>query len=316
MEDKIRDKVVRAYDGVVLDNALRQSAKNKILAKERGRGKQKIIYCIVAAAAVVIFVLGNVMLIRLNLGHNKEAPVTETSSGGDENKSKDNHSQMFLADIQSREDLDIFALASNSYVLELQKEFYVAISCYDENGAECPPQSGRTAKIEYAYLRFGEQEAGEKTYQKNFAVDTLTVQDTAWKNIGAVYINDDWYEVRESAKEGVDHYYNIFNITSPEKSSYARHPEDAETTEHIRSNVIFFVAQAEGENGCLTVGRIENDDDEAKTGHPEIDSRQAPDYVLTYAKVSDAAKIKTSSVKSMGEHLFGDGHSLEEGKDI
>lgn len=271
MEDKIRDKVIHAYDGVVLEDTLRQKAKNKILEKARVGEKKKVTYGIVAAAAVaIIFILGNILLIRLNLGRKENVPVTETES-------KNSNTEVSLADIQSHEDLDIFALASNSYVLELRDEFYVAISCYDENGEKCRPESGITAKIEYAYFWFDEQ-------QKNFAVGVVTAQDMSRKNIGAVFINGDWYEVWDSAKEGDDHYYEVFNITSPEKSSYARHPEDAETTEYIRSNTIFFAETGE-DDGYLTVGRIEGGDDAEKTGYVTVDSRQALEKLIAQQDV-------------------------------
>lgn len=68
------------------------------------------------------------------------------------------------------------------------------------------------------------------------------------------------------------------------------------------------------QDGLLYEFRFE--EEKAGENFPLHASYPAPDYVLTYAKISSAVKIKTSSVKSMGEHMFGDGHSLEEAKDF
>lgn len=464
MEDKIRDKVIHAYDGIVLEEKLKRQAEKTLFEKAKKGSRTRYIYGVAVAAAVVILVFVNIMLIRFNLGHGEHLPVTGTTSNVSKEETIRNIQMKELDEVQTPEELKALADSSNAYVLELESNFYIAVLCYGQNGEPCLPSDNMTTKIKHTYFWFNDtSEKPEKMYGVERTGDK-------WKSLGAVFINDDWYEVWDSSKEGADHYYEIFNITSPHKSSYARHPEDGETTEYIRSNATFF-ARLAAEDGALywQVGdNIESGTDyssksfcekyswdeqctkdmtmrdiyvaenwigkkvsqfnglerffkeavqkESVTGDlsgagstgnayqtdyyfecagfrvsaelgsdeiisvalitehdyvtenvwigmdmeqvrknmgmneeayfeyggnmfaaverdgllyefqfqkekigenlPPYASYPAPDYVLTYAKISDAAKIKTSSVKSMGEHLFGDGHSLEEGKDI
>lgn len=253
MEDQIRDKVVCAYGGVVLEEELKRQAKRNILEKAQRGGRRKFIYGVVAAAAVVIFVLGNMMLIRFNLRHGENVPIMETTSSAEE-ETTGNIQAKALGDIQTLTELEELSFAANSYVWNLENNFFVAILCFDENGEACLPKSNMTARIEYAYFLFDESGVKLKEWQENFDIESKEYQ-----SIGAVFLNGDWYEVRDSKKNGSEHYYEVYNVTSPEKSSYARHPEDEETVYRISSNTYYFARYAEDGNGYMKVGVLDNE---------------------------------------------------------
>lgn len=271
MEDKIRVKVINAYGGIVLEESLKRRAKGALIKKAQKSGRTKFLHGIMAAAAVVIVVFLNIMLIRFNLGH-EEMPIEAVST---ENKGQTIRTVEMkeLDEIQTPEELKKLAESSNAYVLELENSFYVAVLCYDRNGEPCFPGNNTTATIEYVYFDFEKQNADEK--------GTFTVEDMSKKNVGVVFWDGDWYEVWE---EGLDFYYELYNITSPHRSNYPRYPEDEETMAYIRANTVFFAGKAE-EDGYLTVGRMERADDGEKLDYPDIDSRRTLENLIAQSDV-------------------------------
>lgn len=254
MEDKIRNKVRKAYDGIVLEEGLKRRAKEKILQRAQADGRRKIIYGVAAAAAVVLLIAGNFMLIRFHAEHEEKIPATEAQPTDEQQETVIDVSIRELSEIRTLEELEEMTFSPNCLVRELENKFYVAVLCYDENGEPCPRKGDNTAGIEYAYFLFDESGAKLKEWQ-----DTFDIENNGYQSIGAVYINDDWYEVRDSKKDGVEHYYEIFNITSPEKSNYARCPEDEETVALIADGTYYFVTYAQDGGGYI---KVEGGDDE------------------------------------------------------
>ncbi len=279
MEDKIRDKVARAYGGIVLEEGLKRRAKRNILEKEQRGGRRKFIYGVVAAAAVVIFVLGNILMIRLNLEHERGAAMMETTPSA-EQETTGNMQARALEDIQTLAELEELSFAANSYVWNLENNFYVAILCYDENNEACLPKNNMMARIEYAYFLFDESGAKLKEWQENFDIESKEYQ-----SIGAVFINGDWYEVRDSKKDGSEHYYEVYNVTSPEKSSYARHPEDEEIINRISSSTYYFARYAEDGNGYMEVGVLDNEYYRQVSDFIEVNNRQDLEQLIVQPEV-------------------------------
>lgn len=279
MEDKIRDKVARAYGGIVLEEGLKRRAKRNILEKEQRGGRRKFIYGVVAAAAVVIFVLGNILMIRLNLEHERGAAMMETTPSAEE-ETTGNMQARALEDIQTLAELEELSFAANSYVWNLENNFYVAILCYDENNEACLPKNNMMARIEYAYFLFDESGAKLKEWQENFDIESKEYQ-----SIGAVFINGDWYEVRDSKKDGSEHYYEVYNVTSPEKSSYARHPEDEEIINRISSSTYYFARYAEDGNGYMEVGVLDNEYYRQVSDFIEVNNRQDLEQLIAQPEV-------------------------------
>lgn len=280
MDEKIRNRVKSAYDGIVLEEELKRKAKKKLLAKARS-GRKKFPYgIIVAAAVVVLLVLGNILLIQLNMEHGGNVPAVESTSSGEEKESVSNTQVTGLDGIETLEELKDFAWNPNSCVWEMENNFYVAILCYDENGAECLPKSNMTANIEYAYFLFDETGAKIKEYRSSFSIE-----NSEWKSIGAVFMNGDWYEVTDSQKDGSDHYYEIYNVTSPEKSNYTRHPEDEETLSHIRTETYYFARYAEDGNGYMEVGILENEYYGQLADLTQVNSRQDIENLIAQPEV-------------------------------
>lgn len=280
MDEKIRNRVKSAYDGIVLEEELRQKAKKKIIARVHRQSHKKLSYGIAAAAVVVLLVLGNILLIQLNIGHERDVPAAESTSSGGETESVNNIQVTELDSIETLTELENFAWTPNSCVWEIQNNFYVAILCYDENGAECLPKSNLTANIEYAYFLFDESGGKIKEYRSHFSIE-----NSEWKSIGAVFMNDDWYEVTDSQKDGSAHYYEIINVTSPEKSSYARHPEDEETLYKIQTNTRYFARYAEDGNGYMEVGNLANEYYGQITDFTAVNSRQDLEKLIAQPEV-------------------------------
>ncbi len=309
MEDKIRDKVIHAYDGIVLEEKLKRQAEKTLFEKAQKGSRTRYIYGVAAAAAVVILVFVNIMLIRFNLGHGEHLPVTGTTSNVSKEETIRNIQMKELDEVQTPEELKALADSSNAYVLELESNFYIAVLCYGQNGEPCLPSDNMTTKIKHTYFWFNDtSEKPEKMYGVERTGDK-------WKSLGAVFINDDWYEVWDSSKEGADHYYEIFNITSPHKSSYARHPEDGETTEYIRSNAIFFVAKAGEDGNCLTVGCMEEEVGGEETGYVTVDSRQVLENLIAQQDVY-SIKLLNDTYFVVTAYRQGKRCSLNERADI
>ena len=281
MEDKIRNKVMQAYDGIVLEEQLKRQAKRNILGKAQRGGRRKITYGVVVAAAVVIFIFGNILMIQFNLEHGRNVATPETTSFMGE-ETVNNIQARELRDIQTLAELEELALSPNSYVRELEDNFYIAVLCYDENGEACLPESNMTARIEYAYFLFDESGAIKEWMQLQYDFD---IESKVYQSIGAVFMNGDWYEVRDSKKDGSEHYYDIFNITSPYMSNYARHPEDEETVQYIGSNTYYFAKYAEGGNGYIEVGVLDDEYDGQITDFTAVNSRQDLEKLIAQPEV-------------------------------
>ncbi len=256
MEDKIRNKVKSAYEGIALEEELKSQAKKRLLAKARSRrkGSNKIYKMAAAAAVAALLVVGNIFLIQMNMTHERKVPATESTSFTGETESESTVQTTALDSIENLKELEDFAWTPNSVVRELENNFYVAILCYDENGEECLPKSNMSARIEYAYFLFDDAGMMLKQYRQSFQIES-----GQWKSIGAVFMNGDWYEVTDTKKDGAEHYYEILNVTSPEKSSYARIPEDEETIYRISADTFYFARYAEDGNGYMEVGMLDND---------------------------------------------------------
>lgn len=269
MDEKIRNRLKNAYDGVVLDEELRREGKKELLAKAR-RGRKKFPYGAAAVvAAALVLAIGNIWLIRLNMNHGENVPAAESTFSGEQTESGSVAAVVGLDDIENLSELEDFAWTPNSCVWEMENNFYVAVLCYDENGADCLPKSNLTARIEYAYFLFDESGAKITQYRESFRIE-----DGAWIKIGAVYLDGDWYEVRDRQNNNGTHIYEIYNITSPWKSNYARYLEDEENVALIRENTYYFAQYAEQGNGYMTVGILENEDYGQISGLEQINSRQ------------------------------------------
>ena len=243
MEEMIKNRMKSAYDKITLEEELRLKAKKKLLAKAKSGSRRKVFYSVIAAAAVVVlFIIGNLIMIRWNNGRGHEVTPLESNTPYESEKWVDGYEYEDaiekLKKIETMEEYEEMAFSSNVYRRifgDMGENFCVAVLCYDEDFEQCKWQNGMQATnvkaIVYAYYKFDENGKKVNEYYGTYDIDDAEC------SFGAVYMNGDWYAVMDSID--VPHY-EIYNVTSPEKSSYARHTESEDDIVYINENAQFF----------------------------------------------------------------------------
>lgn len=120
MEDKIRNKVKSAYEGIVLEEELRCQAKKRLLAKAHSRrnGLNKIYKMAAAAAVAALLVVGNIFLIQMNMTHERKVPATESTSFTGETESENTVQTTALDSIENLKELEDFSMVNSRQDLE------------------------------------------------------------------------------------------------------------------------------------------------------------------------------------------------------
>lgn len=212
MEEKIQKRMKNAYEGIVLEDGLKNKAKENLLAKSHNAGEMRISYGIMAAAAVIaLFLIVNVLIIGLNFLHDRKTiPGDEVTSYTEESindvteEYTERYSEAFMDfdKIENRLDLEKLKKQPNAYSIKLRNDMYFIVLAY--NGDEhTESYSDAADRIDVGcYVTENDEIAG-------YDVQTFSVKDNDFSLIGVSNYNGSYYLV---CKEKDSERYKITGL--------------------------------------------------------------------------------------------------------